>query len=145
MISSHQNGTSKISILRRAVLYGVLFFILSVAQCSFFSRLSFFSTIPNLVLGGVVAVALLDDQKTSVVCGIGAGFILDAIGGAGISLSPLTFMIAAIICSEISKKMLPHFLSWIMNFGKKAKIVSPDYVAEQMLSLAKEVSEIYEK
>ena len=39
----------------------------------------------------------------------------------------------------------PHFLSWIMNFGKKAKIIAPDYVAEQMLSLAKEVSEIYEK
>lgn len=39
----------------------------------------------------------------------------------------------------------PHFLSWIMSFGKKAKIVSPDYVIEEMYELAKNVIEIYEK
>ncbi len=38
----------------------------------------------------------------------------------------------------------PHFLSWIMSFGKQAKIISPDHVAEQMLSMAKEITELYE-
>ena len=39
----------------------------------------------------------------------------------------------------------PHFLSWIMSFGKQAKIISPEYVAEEMYRLARNITEIYEK
>lgn len=39
----------------------------------------------------------------------------------------------------------PHFLAWIMSFGKKAKITAPDYVVEKMRTLADEIKEIYEK
>ncbi len=39
----------------------------------------------------------------------------------------------------------PHFLSWIMSFGKQAKIISPDHVIEEMYQLAKDITEIYEK
>ncbi len=38
-----------------------------------------------------------------------------------------------------------QFLSWIMSFGKKAKIISPDYVVEEMYQLARDITEIYEK
>ena len=37
----------------------------------------------------------------------------------------------------------PNFLSWIMSFGQKAKIISPDYVAKELLKLAKEIEKIY--
>lgn len=47
------------------------------------------------------------------------------------------------IC-HVKVAISPHFLSWIMSFGKKAKIISPDYVIEEMYSLAREVTEIYE-
>lgn len=39
----------------------------------------------------------------------------------------------------------PHFLSWIMSFGKKAKILSPDHVVKEMYQLAKDITETYEK
>jgi predicted DNA-binding transcriptional regulator YafY len=39
----------------------------------------------------------------------------------------------------------PHFLSWVMSFGKQAKIISPDYVVEEMYQLARDITEIYEK
>ena len=39
----------------------------------------------------------------------------------------------------------PHFLSWIMSFGKKAQIISPDRVVEEMYRLARSITEIYEK
>lgn len=39
----------------------------------------------------------------------------------------------------------PQFLSWIMSFGKQAKIISPDFVADEMHRLAKEIAEIYKK
>ncbi len=37
----------------------------------------------------------------------------------------------------------PHFLSWIMSFGKRAKILSPDFVVEEMIKMAEEVAEVY--
>lgn len=113
-MNSYQNTAVKLSVMRRVIFYGVLFFILCVAATSFFGQLSFLSVVPNLALGGVAAVALLDEEKCAIVCGIAAGFLADAIGGSGISLSPIIFMLVAIVCAEISKKMLPHFLSWLV-------------------------------
>ena len=48
------------------------------------------------------------------------------------------------IC-HVKVAVSPHFLSWIMSFGKKAKIISPDYVAHEMYQLARDITEIYEK
>lgn len=113
-MNSRQNASIKLSVMRRVIIYGILFFILCVAQTSFFGQLSFLSVVPNLALGGVAAVALLDEERCAVICGIAVGFLADAIGGTGISLSPIIFLLVAIVCAEISKKMLPHFLSWLL-------------------------------
>ena len=48
------------------------------------------------------------------------------------------------IC-RVKVAVSPHFLSWIMSFGKKAKIISPDYVLEEMYQLATDLTEIYEE
>ena len=48
------------------------------------------------------------------------------------------------IC-HIKVAVSPHFLSWIMSFGKQAKIISPDYVVDEMYQLARDITEIYEK
>lgn len=37
----------------------------------------------------------------------------------------------------------PQFLSWIISFGQKAKILSPDSVIDELYQLVKEVKEIY--
>lgn len=38
----------------------------------------------------------------------------------------------------------PHFLSWIISFGSRAEIISPDTVIEQLYSLLRETSKVYE-
>ena len=48
------------------------------------------------------------------------------------------------IC-HVKVAVSPHFLSWIMSFGKQAKIISPNYVVEEMYQLARDITEIYEK
>ena len=48
------------------------------------------------------------------------------------------------IC-RVKVAVSPHFLSWVMSFGKKARILSPQYVAEGMHRLAKAVAEVYEQ
>lgn len=50
---------------------------------------------------------------------------------------------AHFIC-HVKVAVSPHFLSWIMSFGKRAKIISPAEVAEQMYTLAKDIAELYE-
>lgn len=47
------------------------------------------------------------------------------------------------IC-HVKVAISPHFLSWIMSFGKQVKIISPDYVAEEMYKMARDIMEIYE-
>ena len=37
----------------------------------------------------------------------------------------------------------PHFLSWVMGFGKQAKIISPKSVVDEMRTLAKDIYEVY--
>ena len=110
-MNPHRNHTQKRLVWRKIAVYSTLFFLLGVAQCSFFNNLSFISAVPDIVLGAVVAVSMFDTQRTAVVCAIGAGAMIDAMGSSGISLCPVAFLIAALICSEISQKILPSFIS----------------------------------
>ena len=47
------------------------------------------------------------------------------------------------ICT-VKVAVSPHFLSWIVSFGRRAKIMSPDYVVDEMYALIKESLENYE-
>lgn len=47
------------------------------------------------------------------------------------------------ICT-VKVAVSPHFLSWIVSFGRRAKIMSPDYVVDEMYALIRETLENYE-
>ena len=47
------------------------------------------------------------------------------------------------IC-HVKVAVSPHFLSWIISFGNRAEILSPDTVVEQLYSLLRETSKVYE-
>jgi len=102
---------------RRLLVFLPAMFILAVAECSFFAQLYFLPATPDLMLGFVVAVAMLDSQHSAAVCGIGAGFIIDAVGATGISFSPLFYMLCGAFCAVLAKKMLPSFLSWLVELA----------------------------
>ncbi len=48
------------------------------------------------------------------------------------------------IC-HVKVAVSPIFLSWVMSFGKRAKILSPEHIVEEMYKLARDIAEIYEK
>jgi rod shape-determining protein MreD len=99
-------------VIKKAVILGFAAFILAVLQCSFLSGLSFLSATPDIVMGAVAAVALFNDERTATVFAISAGFILDALGGSGIPISPLTMLLASVLFSLLSKKMLKGFFPY---------------------------------
>ena len=111
MIHNRKEAT-KTAVLRRVLIYGILFFLLSVLQCSFFAYLSPFGAIPNLTLGALCGIILLDRRESALICAIASGFLLDALGASGLALSPVIFFVIAVIGSAVAKKMLPNFLSW---------------------------------
>ena len=47
------------------------------------------------------------------------------------------------IC-HVKVAVSPHFLSWIISFGNRAEILSPNTVVEQLYSLLREASKVYE-
>ena len=117
MTGFHRNESNRQLLLRRSIVYGLLIFFLAVIQCSFFSRLKIFGVVPDLMIGVVVGIAMLDSQRAAAVCGIGAGFVIDAIGSSGLSLSPLFYLIFGALCGALAKKMLPNFLSWTVSLA----------------------------
>ncbi len=134
---SHKNQSAIVAVTKRIIIYGIMFFILGVAQCSFFNELSFLSAVPNIVLGGVAAIALFDSQRTAVICGIVSGFMIDALGGSGVSLSPVALLCVALLCSEIAKKMLPSIISWVIILLPAALLGSLFTVVNILLSVGK--------
>ena len=100
--------------LWRVLSYGLLILILASAECSFFSALRFLPATPDLLLCAVVAVSLLDTRRVSTVFAIGAGFVLDAIGGVGIPLCALLYLTVAAVVGSLGEKMLPRYGSYLV-------------------------------
>ena len=101
---------------KRVLLYSVAIFLLTVARGSFFARLEILPVSPDLVLGAVAAVAVVDSIETAAVTGVIGGIIADAVGGFGMYLSPIVYLAAAVAVAIATKKMMPRYLSWLATF-----------------------------
>ena len=76
-------------LLKRIVIYGLLTLLLGSAQCSFFPLLNICPSTPDLIMGMLLGIILIDSDKSAAVVAVAAGFFIDAIGGGAIALSPL--------------------------------------------------------
>lgn len=100
--------------IRSALVLGASVFILAIIECSFLAGLDFLPAVPNIVMGAVAAVALFENERTATAFAIASGFILDAIGGSGIPISPIVMLAASVALSLLSKKMLKGFFPFIL-------------------------------
>ena len=102
-----------IELFKRILFYGLTTLFLGSLQCAFFPLLNFCPATPDLLLAMLVAIALLDSPKSAAICAVACGFFIDAIGGVGISFSPLIYFSAVLIISFFTEKILeglPAFL-----------------------------------
>ena len=100
------------TLTKRVLFYGALILILCTAQCSFFSYLKPFGATPDLLLGMLVAIMLLDSAPSACVCAVISGYVIDSIGAIPPSFSPLYYLALVAALSMISAKMLPRFISY---------------------------------
>ena len=99
---------------RRIIIYGILILILGCLQCAFFPFLKVCPATPDLIMGALLGIALLDSPTSAAVTSVCAGFFIDAIGGAGIALSPLIYLFYVLVISAFSGKVLKSFFSYIL-------------------------------
>lgn len=100
-------------LFRRALIYGLAIFLLGVLQCAFFSRLKLFGATPDLMLGAVCAIALLDSKYAAAVCAVGAGYFIDAIGATTPSFSAVFYLVVVVTVATLAEKLinkLPSFM-----------------------------------
>lgn len=109
-----KNHGARPDLIKRVIIYGILVLFTAVAQCSFFSQLDICPATPDLVIGIVLAIALLDSVSSAAAVGVAAGFVTDALGSAGsVAFSAVFYLIVAVLLGALAQKMLPRFMSWL--------------------------------
>ncbi len=97
---------------RRLALYTPTFFLLVILQCAFFSRLKPFGAVPDITLGALCAVAMLDGKRAATVCAVAAGYFADALGALPPSFTPLFYLLCVVLVGAVADKMFPRFASF---------------------------------
>ena len=75
------NVSAKI-IAYKSAIYSIPLFLLGIMQVTFFSKINVLGATPDLLLGAILVIAMLDNERVSAVCGIIAGVIYVSLGTA---------------------------------------------------------------
>lgn len=109
---TRKKGNLSLTLTKRVIIYGILTLVLCTAQCSFFSILKPFGATPDLILGMLVGIILLDSPSAAAVCALVGGYVIDAIGAVPPAFSPIYYLTCVAVLAILSVKMLPRFLSY---------------------------------
>lgn len=100
--------------VRRLIIYGLMTLILGSAQCAFFPMLDFCPATPDLIMGMLLAIALIDSIKSAAITAVCAGFFMDAIGSVGLAISPVVYFLFVLAVGALSGKVLKSFASFAL-------------------------------
>ena len=104
------------TLLKKSIIWGIWLFLLAVFQTSFFSVFRPFGAVPDLVLPAVIAIAIYDRERMGTIAGIMGGYMVDALGGVGLSLSPIVYMICGCIVALLAYSIINRdFMSWLLG------------------------------
>ncbi|MBQ7347440.1 MAG: rod shape-determining protein MreD [Clostridia bacterium] len=106
-ILGHRAQTRTRSI-RYTLLVAVLLILVAVLQVTLFSRFRLFGAVPDLMICTVLCLAFFCGKYVGAVSGIGAGFLIEAIGSQGITLLPICYMLLGYIMGHYARTVLPR-------------------------------------
>ena len=82
----------------RAVICGALIVLFAILQSTVFSTFKPFGAVPDLMFSLTVAIAFSEGEKWGGICGLICAVVIDALGGHGITLLPIIYVTAGILC-----------------------------------------------
>ncbi|MEE0970012.1 MAG: hypothetical protein U0M06_11635 [Clostridia bacterium] len=103
------------TLFKKSAVWGVWLFLLALLQTSFFSVIRPFGAVPELVLPAVIAIGIYDKERTGAIAGIVGGYMIDAVGGVGLSLSPPIYMLCGAVSALLVYSVLNRgWFSWFI-------------------------------
>ena len=96
------------------IVHALLIWVVAMVQVGFFNRLPLFGATIEVVLCGVAYVGWRRGALTGALTGVVGGFMLDALGEAGLSLSPLVFMVVGIYAAFVAERLFDHPLTYLL-------------------------------
>lgn len=92
----------KMDIIKTAVLLLLMLIFLSW-QTTFLSKWKIFGVVPDLLLPFVIVASVKEKERWGMVFALISGIFADALGAGTVSLMPLIYVSAALVCSWLSK------------------------------------------
>ena len=117
------------TIVKAAVIAFLLVFF-TLTQTTLLTRFRLFGAIPDILLPFVIAVGILEKEKWGAVFALVAAFVIDAAGGTTVTLLPLLYVPAAVICALLTTSRLRD------SFTVNAVFTAVSSVVRGMISFA---------
>lgn len=101
------------SVLWKILRYGIILITALMLQTAVIPTIAPNAVIPDLVLAAVISAGIAEDEKTAGIFGLCAGFVADALGSVGISLSPVFYMLcgyaSGVLIRFLMRRNFPSF------------------------------------
>lgn len=102
-------------IIAYTLCISLLVLFMAVLQVSVLSRYSLFGATPDLMICTVLCVGFFVGRYAGAITGIGAGFLIEAMGSVGISLLPLFYLFLGYVAGHYARVIYPkRYLSYLV-------------------------------
>lgn len=116
-VSGYRAQTRSRSI-RYTVSFSLTVLLLGVLQVSVLGRLRPLGVVPDLMLCATVAIAFFCGPHAGAITGIGAGFLIEAMGSVGITFLPIAYLLVGYVLGSYAKAPgRRNFLAYLPYLG----------------------------
>ncbi len=102
VVGEKMRGDVTLRDIVKYTLYSLTMLLIILMKTTFFARFRLFGASPDIIIAAVAAVALFEGAQAGAVYGAIAGYAVDALGGTGVMLLPLPYMLLGYICGAVA-------------------------------------------
>lgn len=113
----------------RFAIYAALLLLAVFAQCGILPYFRIFGVIPNLTLAAVVAFSVFESPYRICIAAVAVGFLLDTVGGAELTASPVIMLLAASLGILFSTRIMKRGFLAAISAGAIASLADSLFFA----------------
>ncbi len=95
----------------RVIVIALVAILFASLQVTLFAEILFFGKSPDLILIFVLCISYFLGRYAGAITGIGAGFLIEAMGGMGITLLPLFYLFLGYLVGYFSRTVNPKIFT----------------------------------
>ncbi len=116
----------------KSLIIGGMILLFAILQTTVFSRFAPFGATPDLMLALVIAIGTTEGERWGGATGLAAAFLIEAMGGTGITLLPLLYMpvgyTVGVLCTEYLRDSIVIRLIYTFGAGILRAVITAVYV-----------------